>query len=163
MRRALIAVAIVLVLAAVGVLALGGVITVWDSDSGEDVSVRRIDSSATIVFVLAAIALVAAVVGLWTRRALWIATVSAALAGLSALLIRRTVLSRVDDVNAFIAAEGSASGIRNQVTRAVSGNITNVDPDIISVGWAIGAGLLLAAAASAACSIWLGFRRDGPE
>lgn len=158
--RALTAIAVVLILAAIGAFVFGGVVTVWDGDSGEDVVVHRIDLTAVFVYVLSVVALIAAVAALWIRRTAWVVVVSSILGAVLALWLRQSVLSRAQSVNNFIAIEGGSDGMSNGITRAVRGNLTDVDSDIIAVGWIIGAALLLAAAASAGCSIWLGHRRD---
>jgi hypothetical protein len=141
--------------AAVVLLLLGGFVTVWDSDAGEDIFISRIDSSAALVFVASVVALVACVVAAWRVRALWVVAVCALAAALLVLSIRGSVLSDSANVNSYIAVEGGTGGVSSPITRAANGPITNVDPDIIATAWAIAAGLLIAGVALAGWSIWL--------
>ena len=141
--------------AAVVLLLLGGFVTVWDSDAGEDIFILRIDSSAALVYITSVSAFAACVVAVWRVRALWVVAVSALAAALLALAIRASVLSDSANVNDYIAVEGGTGGVSSPITRATNGPITNVDPDIIGNAWAVAAGLLIAGAAFAGWSIWL--------
>jgi hypothetical protein len=147
-----------LVAGAAILLLLGGFITVWDSDAGEDVFITRIVPSASVVLIASALACVACVVALRKRRALWIVIATALSAALLAIAIRTSVVSDAADVNDYIAVEGGTGGISSPITRAISGPITNVDPDIISMAWSIAAAMLTAGAALAGWSIWFGRR-----
>lgn len=141
--------------AALAVLLLGGFITVWDSDAGEDIFISRIDASAVLVFIASTVALAACVVALRRSRALWVVVVCALSAALFALDIRASVVSDSANVNGYIAVEGGTGGVSSPITRATNGPITNVDPDIIDTAWMIAAGLLIVAGALAGWSIWL--------
>ena len=149
------------VLAAGVVLAFTGFVTAWDGDAGEDVFITRIDSAAVTVFVLVAVALLACIVALSKRWALWVVVASASAAALLSVLERRAVLSSSSEVNAYIRTEGSTAGVSNPITRAVTGPITSIDPDMIDAGWMTGAGLLTVAAALSGLNLWL-LRRRGP-
>jgi hypothetical protein len=141
--------------AALVLLLVGGFVTVWDSDAGEDIFILRIDPSAALVYTTSVVAFAACVVAVWRVRALWVVAVSAVAAALLALAIRSSVLSDSADVNGYIAVEGGTGGVDSPITRAANGPITNVDPDIIGNAWAVAAGLLIASAALAGWSIWL--------
>jgi hypothetical protein len=141
--------------AAVVLLLLGGFVTVWDSDAGEDIFILRITSSAALVYITSVVAFAAGVVAVWRVSALWVVAVCALAAALLALGNRAAVLSDSASVNDNIAVEGGTGGVSSPITRAANGPITNVDPDIIGIAWAVAAGLLIASAALAGWSMWL--------
>lgn len=147
--------AALVIVAAVIVFLLGGFVTVWDDDAGEDIFITRIVSSAVLVFIASVVALVACVVAVRRVGALWVVVACGLSAALFAMGIRASVLSDSANVNDYIDVEGSTGGVSSPITRATNGRITSVDPDIIGTSWTIAAGLLIVAVALTGWSIGL--------
>lgn len=76
-------------------------------------------------------------------RLAWAATLTCALAALGVWGIRHALLSDAANVNSR-DVEGSG-GISSPITRAVNGQLTEVDDTVLSVAWAIAIVLLVAA------------------
>ncbi len=77
-------------------------------------------------------------------RLAWAATLTCALAALGVWGIRHALLSDAANVNSYRDVEGSG-GISSPITRAVNGQLTEVDDTVLSVAWAIAIVLLVAA------------------
>lgn len=77
-------------------------------------------------------------------RLAWFATSICALAGLVVWGIRDGLLSDAANVNSYRDVEG-AGGLDSPITRAVNGQLTEVDATVLSTAWAIAVALLVAA------------------
>lgn len=77
-------------------------------------------------------------------RLIWAATSACALAALGVWGVRDGLLSDASSVNSYRDVEGSG-GISSPITRAVDGQLTEVDGNVLSAAWAIVVVLLVAA------------------
>lgn len=124
-----------------------------------------VNATAIGVFVVAVVVLSAAVLSFRWSWATWLQLAASASAIALTLGVRGSVVSDAVKVNEYIAVEGGVGGIDSRITRIAPGNITNVDPDIINVSWAIGAGLFLVIALISSGTVSLRRRRSssGPD
>lgn len=127
-------------------LVLGGWVLIWNDDGGGPFPVVLIHNGrASVPYLLTLVAL-ATNLALPATPARWIAAASAGGAALATLLYSLLLLDNAGTINeAPLTAEGSVD-VDNAVTRAVNGQLTEVDPTLFSVAWGIaGICLLLAA------------------
>ena len=128
-------------------LALGGWVLIWNDDGGGPFPVVLIHNGrASVPYLLTLVALATNLALPASTPARWIAAASAGGAALATLLYSLLLLDNAGTINeAPLTAEGSVD-VDNAVTRAVNGQLTEVDPTFFGVAWGIaGICLLLAA------------------
>lgn len=141
-RRSTAALTVALIL-----LVLGGWVFIWNDDGGGPFPVVLIHNVRASVPYLLTLAALAANVALPTSMPVrWIAAAFASGAALATLFYSVLLLNNAGTVNeARLTADGSVD-VDNAVTRAVNGQLTEVDATFFSVTWGIaGICLLLAA------------------
>jgi hypothetical protein len=128
-------------------LVLGGWVLIWNDDGGGPLPVVLIHNVRASVPYLLTLAALAANVALPTSTPLrWIAAAFASAAALATLLYSILLLNNAGTINeAPLTADGSVD-VDNAVTRAVNGQLTEVDPTFFSVTWGIAGTCLLLAA-----------------
>lgn len=132
-------------------LVVGGWVFIWNGDGGGPFPVALIVPEwAVIVYASAVGVLVSAYLVGRTRFARWFLVIGAAIATGSTLLVRRSVLSDAGGVNDSATPSGGPTDVDNALTRAVSGQLTDVDTSVFATTWLLSAVLLLFAGVLAA-------------
>ena len=128
-------------------LVVCGWLFVWNGDGGGPLPVVMIIGAgqSLILYGLVLVALTTVVMMRRRPRIIWAATSTCALAALGVWGVRDGLLSDASNVNSYRDAEGFG-GISSPITRAVDGQLTEVDGNVLSVAWAIAVALLVAAA-----------------
>ena len=134
-----------LVTAALLLLVFCGWLFVWNDDGGGPLPVVMIIGAgqSLLLYGLVVVALTTVVMTGRRPRLAWVATLTCALAALGVWGIRHALLSDAANVNSYRDGQGSG-GISSPITRAVNGQLTEVDDTVLSAAWAIAIVLLVA-------------------
>ena len=137
---------VALLTAALLLLVICGWLFVWNDDGGGLLPVVMIIGAAQslVLYGLVVVALTTVVMMRRRPRLAWLATSTCALAALCVWGVRHALLSDAANVNSYRGVEGSG-GISSPITRAVNGQLTEVDGNALSAAWAIAVVLLVAA------------------
>lgn len=137
----------------------GSWILMWNGDGGGPFPVVLIHPlTTTAIVVLAAVGIGAMFLGRSRKAVLWIAVGATGSAAFLTWATRRSILVDAASVDEYVRIEGSVAGVSNPVTRAVSGQVTDVDPRVFAASWGLGVVLLILGCALVAVDIW---RRRG--
>jgi len=141
-------------------LLIGGWVFIWNGDGGGPFPVALIGPwPASLPYVLPVVALVAHLLRLRFPFVRWFVPAFAVSAALATLWFRHIVLGDADSINRHRVPEGDVVGVENALTRAVSGQLTEVDPTVFSVLWVVAATCLVIGAVAAGISLWQDQRR----
>jgi len=135
-------------------LLIGGWVFIWNGDGGGPFPVALIEpGAASVPYLLTAAALVAQLIRSRSRLARSFVLAAASAASVATLWFRSSVLGDADSINRYSVPEGAAVGFENALTRAVSGQLTEVDPTVFSVSWAFAAICLFIGAGAAGITL----------
>ena len=136
-------------------LLIGGWVFIWNGDGGGPFPVALIEPGpASVPYLLTAAALVAHLIRSRSRLARCFVLAAASAAAVATLWFRSSVLGDADSINRSSVPEGEVVGFENALTRAVSGQLTEVDPTVFSVSWAFAAICLFIGAGAAGITLW---------
>jgi len=136
-------------------LLIGGWVFIWNGDGGGPFPVALIEpGAASVPYLLTAAALVAHLIRSRSRLARYVVVGAASAAAGATLWLRSSVLGDADSINRSSVPEGAVVSFENALTRAVSGQLTEVDPTVFSVSWAFAAICLFIGAGATGITLW---------